>query len=106
MIFRPERDANVRSLHFFSSLNALSQVDLGVQATSEDHIDLPHLILVIGIGLTMFASTGFLSHWHWWWHLLTIQKRFVLFQIMLVATDGSHDICDLCDLHGPHDRLC
>jgi hypothetical protein len=46
------------------------------------HIDLPHLILVVRIGSAMFASTVFLGHWCWWWHLLMIQKSFALFQIV------------------------
>jgi hypothetical protein len=41
----------------------------------------------------MFASTGFFGHQcYWWWHLLTIQKSFALFQIV------SHGMMDLAPL--------
>jgi hypothetical protein len=75
----------------------LSQADLSFEflsmclrgdghSTPKDHIDLAYLILVIGIGSTMFATTWLLCHWCWWWHLLMVQKSFALFQIMSYGT--------------------
>jgi hypothetical protein len=43
--------------------------------TSEDHIDLSHLLVVDGggIGLAVLAPMGFLGHrCYWWWHLFVI----------------------------------
>jgi hypothetical protein len=40
----------------------------------------------------MFALTGFLGHRCWWWHLLTIQKSFSLFQIV---SGGTMDLAPL-----------
>jgi hypothetical protein len=96
MIFQPEQDVNVRPLNFSSKLDALSQADLTFkplplclqgdgQATSEDHIDLTHLILIVGIGSKVFASLQLLRHRCWWWHLLAVQKSFALFQIMSMS---------------------
>jgi hypothetical protein len=90
MIFQPERDVNIRPLHFPSRIDALSQANLAFKllalclrgnghAASKDHIDLPYLILIIGIGSAMFTSTGFLGHRCWWWHLLALQKSLALF---------------------------
>jgi hypothetical protein len=61
-------------------------------ATSEDHVNLPHTILIVEIGSTMFTSTGFLGHRCLWWHLLTIQKSFALFQIV---SDGMMNLAPL-----------
>jgi hypothetical protein len=57
--------------------------------TSEDHIGVTHLILVLGIGSAMIASMGFLGHRCWWRHLLVIQKSFALFQIV---SNGMMDL--------------
>jgi hypothetical protein len=51
-------------------------------ATPEDHVDLAHLIFIVGIGSTIFAPTWLLCNRCWWWHLITILKFFALFQIM------------------------
>jgi hypothetical protein len=77
------------------SSTALSQADLSLNllamclrgkghATSEDHIDLPHLLIFIrGIHPVMFTLTGIMRCWHCWrQHLLPIQKGFTLFQIV------------------------
>jgi hypothetical protein len=45
------------------------------------------MILIVGIGSAMIASTRFLDHrCCWWWYLLTIQKSFALFQIVFGST--------------------
>jgi hypothetical protein len=50
-------------------------------ATSKDHIDLIHMLLIVGIGSMMFPSARLL-HRLWWWHLLVTQKSSTFFQIM------------------------
>jgi hypothetical protein len=55
-------------------------------ATSKDHVDFTHLILIVEIGSMMFALTWLLCHWFWWCHLLAIQKSFALLQIMSCGT--------------------
>jgi hypothetical protein len=103
MIFWPKRYVYVGPLHFSPLLNALIQGDLSLKlfslclrgdghATSDDYVNLPHLILIIGIGLAMFTSTEFLGHRCWWWHLFAIQKSFTLFQIV---SGGTMDLAPL-----------
>jgi hypothetical protein len=69
----PKRYIHVRPLHVSNGLDALSQADLPLEllylclrgdghATTEDHVDFPHLILVVGISSTMLTSIGFLGH--------------------------------------------
>ncbi len=91
MVFRPEQNVCLGPPHS-SWLVALSQADISFEllslclrgdghATPEDHIDLSHLLIVVGrIGLAVFALLGLLGHLScWWWHLLMIQKSFALF---------------------------
>jgi hypothetical protein len=62
-------------------------------ATFEDHTNFSHLFIVVGTGSAVFTSMGFLGHrCYWWWHLLAIQKRFALFQIV------SYGMMDLTPL--------
>jgi hypothetical protein len=95
VVLWPERDVHVRPPHHSAGLDALSQTDLPLKllplclqgdghATYKDHVDLPHLLIIVkGIGLVMFASSRLMGHRHCWqWHLLVIQKSFALFQIM------------------------
>jgi hypothetical protein len=92
MVMWSERDVYIRPTHPSPGLNALSQADFPLKllalclqgdghATSKDHIGLPHLLIVIkGICLMMFASTGIL--WRrccWRRQLLPIQKSLTLF---------------------------
>jgi hypothetical protein len=52
-------------------------------ATSEDNIDLPHLLISVRICPTLIDSPGLLQRQcYWWWHLLPIQKICALFQIV------------------------
>jgi hypothetical protein len=52
-------------------------------ATSEDHVDLRHMLIAIRIISMILTLTGILRCRHyWWWHLLMIQKSLTLFQIM------------------------
>jgi hypothetical protein len=94
VVFRSERDINIRPSHSSSWLDSLSQIDLLLQllplrfggdshATFEDHADFSHMLIIIGIFLVMIASLGLLwCRWCWWWHPFAIQKSFTLFQIM------------------------
>jgi hypothetical protein len=75
-------------------LDSLVQADLTLEflplclggdrhATTEDHIDLCHMLIVVQIIYTVLTPTGILRCWHyWWWHLLVIQKGLALLQIM------------------------
>jgi hypothetical protein len=52
-------------------------------AAPEDNIDLPYLLISVGICPTMINSPGLLRHRRCWgWHLLLIQESFALFQIV------------------------
>jgi uncharacterized protein (DUF983 family) len=95
VVLWPEQDVYVRPPHPSPELDVLSQADLLLKllplclqgdghATFKDHVDLPHLLIIVRvIHLTMFAPTGLLWHRYCWlWHLLMIQKKFALFQIM------------------------
>jgi hypothetical protein len=92
VILWPERDVDIGPPRHPPGLDALSQADLPFEllplflrgdghATSEDHIDLFHLLIVVGrIGPTVFSPSGFLGRLSWWWWLLlAIQKSFALF---------------------------
>jgi hypothetical protein len=60
-------------------------------AIPKDHIDLIYLILIIGIGLTIFMSMRLLRRL-WWWHLLAVQKSLARFQIV---SSGTMDLASL-----------
>jgi hypothetical protein len=50
----------------------------------KDNINLPYLLMSVRLFLTLINSPGLLRHWRCWgWHLLSIQKSFALFQIVL-----------------------
>jgi hypothetical protein len=70
-----KRDIYVRPPHHSPGLDALSQVDLPLKllplclqedghATSEDHIDLPHLLITVLVNLVIFALMGLLWRQH------------------------------------------
>jgi hypothetical protein len=82
MIFGPGRDVNFGPLHSSLWLDALSQANLSFellplhlwgdgQATLKDHIDLIHLIFIIGVSPMMF-SLPLLLHHGLFQHLLAI----------------------------------
>jgi hypothetical protein len=71
MVFRLERDVSLEPLHSSIWLDALSQADFSLkhlslclqddgQAALEHHIDLIHLILIVGISPMIFSSTRLL----------------------------------------------
>jgi hypothetical protein len=48
-------------------------------ATSEDHVDLHHMLIIVRIISTMLTPTRILRCRHGWWrHLLVIQKSLAL----------------------------
>jgi hypothetical protein len=68
MVFGLERDVSFGPLHSSLWLDALSQTDLSLEllplclqgdgcAVPEDHVDLVHLIIIVGVGPMMFSSS-------------------------------------------------
>jgi hypothetical protein len=97
MIFQSKGDINIGPLHFLAHLDALGHTDFLLkllplclrgdgQATPKDHIDLIHLVYIVGIGSTMFTSGRLFHRRSWWQHLLAIQKSLALLQIMSIGT--------------------
>jgi hypothetical protein len=73
MVFRPEQNSSLRPLHSSVWLNTLSEANLSLDllplclrgdgyVAPKDHIDLIHLIFIIGVGLTMFVTSLMFKH--------------------------------------------